>query len=157
MQQREHRSMLRLDSILGTATDAALAEQLHHLEHDGKVEYIVLAGEDTARRRLHVTTDRGTECAILLARADRLSNGAVLLLEKRRAIVVRLKEAEWLALQPRDGAAALEVGYFAGNMHWPVRFDGTTLKIALHGPVQSYLDRLDHLLKDGRIRQLPDD
>ena len=149
--------MLRLDSILGTATDAAIAERLHHLEHGGKVEYIMLAGEDTARRRLHVTTDRGTECAILLARADRLSNGAVLLLEEQRAIVVRLKEAEWLALQPRDAAAALELGYFAGNMHWPVRFDGTTLKIALQGPVQTYLDRLDHLLKDGRIRQLRDD
>lgn len=146
--------MLRLDSILGVATDAAFAERLHRLEHDGKVEYIVLAGEDTARRRLHVRTDRGTECAILLARADRLSNGAVLLLERDRAIVVRLKEAEWLALQPRDAAAALELGYFAGNMHWPVRFEGTTLKIALHGPVQSYLDRLDHLLKDGRIRYL---
>lgn len=149
--------MLRLDSIVGTAADAALAERLHHLEHDGKVEYIVLAGEDTARRRLHVTTDRGTECAIVLARADRLSNGAVLLLETERAIVVRLKEAEWLALQPRDAAAALELGYFAGNMHWPVCFDGAALKVALHGPVQSYLDRLDHLLKDGRIRRLDHD
>jgi urease accessory protein len=149
--------MLRLDGIVGMATDAVLAERLHHLEHDGKVEYIVLAGEDTARRRLHATTDRGTECAIVLSRADRLSNGAVLLLDGDRAIVVRLKEAEWLALQPRDAAAALELGYFAGNMHWPVRFDGPALKIALHGPVQSYLDRLDHLIKDGRIRQRQND
>ncbi len=145
--------MLRLDSILGHATDAALAERLHHLEHDGKVEYILLAGENTARRRLHVATDRGTDCAIMLPRSERLSNGAVLLLESDRAVVVRLKEAEWLALQPRDAAAALELGYFAGNMHWPVRFDGAALKIALHGPVQGYLERLDHLLKDGRIRR----
>jgi urease accessory protein len=149
--------MLRLDSILGTATDADLAERLHHLEHDGKVEYVVLGGEDTARRRLHVTTDRGTECAIVLARTDRLSNGAVLLLERDRAIVVRLKEAEWLALQPRDAAAALELGYFAGNMHWPVRFEGTVLKVALHGPVETYLDRLSHLLQDGRIRRVVHD
>lgn len=145
--------MLRLDSILGHATDAALAERLHHLEHDGKVEYILLAGENTARRRLHVATDRGTDCAIMLPRSERLSNGAVLLLESDRAVVVRLKEAEWLALQPRDAAAALELGYFAGNMHWPVRFDGAALKIALHGPVEGYLERLDHLLKDGRIRR----
>ena len=145
--------MLRLESIIGNVTDADLAEQLHHLEHDGKVEYVVLAGEDTARRRLHVTTDRGTECVIVLARADRLSNGAILLLERDRAIVVRLKEAEWLALQSRDAAAALELGYFAGNMHWPVRFDGMVLKIALHGPVESYLERLDHLFKDGRVRR----
>jgi urease accessory protein len=149
--------MLRLDTIVGTAADADLAARLHHLEHEGKVEYIVLAGEDTARRRLHVTTDRGTECAIMLARADRLANGAVLLLEKDRAIVVRLKEAEWLALQPRDAAAALELGYFAGNMHWLVRFDGAVLKVALHGPVQTYVERLDHLLKDGRIRRVDHD
>ena len=149
--------MLRLDNIAGTATDADLAERLHHLDHDGKVEYVVLAGEDTARRRLHVTTDRGTECAIVLARTDRLTNGAVLLLERNRAIVVRLKEAEWLALQPRDAAAALELGYFAGNMHWPVRFEGTVLKVALHGPVETYLDRLSHLLQDGRIRRVVHD
>jgi urease accessory protein len=144
--------MLRLESIVGLATDATLAERLHHLEHDGKVEYILLSGEDTARRRLHVATDRGTDCAILLPRSDRLVNGAVLLLERDRAIVVRLKEEAWLGLVPRDTAAAIELGYFAGNMHWPVRFEGTTLCIALHGPVQGYLERLDHLLKDGRIR-----
>ena len=71
--------MVRLESIVGMVTDAALAERLHHLEHDGKVEYIHLAGEDTARRRLHVATDRGTDCAIVLPRSDRLANGAVLL------------------------------------------------------------------------------
>jgi urease accessory protein len=135
--------MLRLESIVGLATDAALAERLHHLEHDGKVEYIILAGEETARRRLHVATDRGTDCAILLPRSDRLANGAVLLLEQEK----------WLDLAPRDAAAAIELGYFAGNMHWPVRFEGATLRVALHGPMQGYLDRLDHLLKDGRVRR----
>ena len=149
--------MLRLDSILGLATDAATAHRLHALEHAGKVEYVVLAGEDTARRRLHVTTDRGTECAIMLPRSERLTNGAVLLLEPDRAVVVRLAEEAWLALVPRDAAAALELGYFAGNMHWPVRFDGDTLRIALHGPLDGYLDRLDHLFKDGRVRRADHD
>jgi urease accessory protein len=149
--------MLRLESIVGLATDAAFAERLHHLEHDGKVEYIHLSADDTARRRLHVATDRGTDCAIVLPRSDRLANGAVLLLERDRAIVVRLQEEAWLSLVPRDGAAALELGYFAGNMHWPVRFEGTALRIALHGPVEGYLDRLDHLLKDGRIRRADHD
>jgi urease accessory protein len=149
--------MLRLDRIIGHAGDAALADKLHRLEHDGRVEYVLLAGEDTARRRLHVATDRGTDCAILLARSERLSNGAVLLLEPDRAIVVRLREAAWLTLAPRDAAAALELGYFAGNMHWPVRFDGAVLKIQLHGPVQSYLDRLDHLFRDGRVHRADHD
>jgi urease accessory protein len=146
--------MLRLDRIIGHADDAALADKIQRLEDDGRVEYIRLAGEDTARRRLHVATDRGTDCAIMLARSDRLSNGAVLLLEPDRAIVVRLRESEWLTLTPRDAAAALELGYFAGNMHWPVRLDGAALKIQLHGPVEGYLDRLDPLLSDGRVRRV---
>jgi urease accessory protein len=148
--------MLRLETILGFAADSTIAGRLHELEHAGKVEYIVLAGEDTARRRLHVSTDRGTECAVVLPRSQRLGNGAVLLLEPDRAVVVRLKEEAWLALLPRDAAAALELGYFAGNMHWPVRFEGATLRIALHGPLQDYLDRLAHLLRDGRIRRADD-
>jgi len=145
--------MLKLDRILGQATDAAMAARLHDLGHAGKVEYVVLSGEDTRRHRLHVTTDRGTECAIMLPRSEHLENGAVLHLGADGAIVVRLQEARWLALAPRDAAAALELGYFAGNMHWQVRFDGPTLSIALHGPAQNYLDRLAHLLGDGRVRQ----
>jgi urease accessory protein len=104
------------------------------------------------RHRLRASTDRGTECAIALPRAERLTNGAVLLLEAERAIVVRMAEEAWLALQPRDAAAALELGYFAGNMHWRVRFDGARLAIALEGPPKGYLDRMAHLIADGRVR-----
>ena len=145
--------MLKLDRILGLATDGPIAGRLHDLDHAGKVEYIALSGEDTRRHRLHVTTDRGTECAIILPRSVQLENGAVLRLGPEGAIVVRLKEAQWLPLAPRDASAALELGYFAGNMHWQVRFDGPTLSIAVHGPAQGYLDRLAHLLADGRVRQ----
>jgi urease accessory protein len=144
--------MLRLDRILGHETDGALAERLHELEHRGRVEIVTLEGDDILRHRLRVSTSQGTECAIMLSREQRLSNGAVLLVETDRAIVVRLKEARWLSLRARDQAAAQELGYFAGNMHWPVRFDGTVLRIELHGSIQSYLDRLAHLMNDGRVR-----
>ena len=137
--------MLRLESIVGLATDAALAERLHHLEHDGKVEYILLAGEDTARRRLHVATDRGTDCAIVLPRSDRLANGAVLLLEHDRAIVVRLKDEAWLSLVPRDGAAALEIalhGSVQGDTqrrpvetHWPMHVAGEIAELERGGAI----------------------
>lgn len=130
-----------------------MAARLHDLEHAGRVEYLILAGEDIRRHRLHAITDRGTECAIVLPRSDHLTNGAVLYLEAERAIVVRLREEQWLSLLPRDAAAALELGYFAGNMHWPVRFVGSQLRIALQGPEQGYLDRLAHLLADGRVRR----
>src|SRR5262245_32657830 len=116
--------MLRLEKIVGLASDPDVADRLHGLDHAGHVERILLERGDIARHRLRVATDRGTECAIALPRNERLANGAVLLLEEARAIVVEMKEPEWLELVPRDVDAALQLGYFAGNMHWPVRFDG---------------------------------
>jgi len=148
--------MQRLKGIVGSASDPELAQRLHDLEHGGQVEYIQLPGLDMHRHRLHVRTDRGTDCAIILARSDRLSDGAILLLEEGRAIVVRAAEEKWLDLVPRDSAAALELGYFAGNMHWPVRFNGEILRIALHGPEKDYLARIAHLLDGGRIRRVGD-
>jgi urease accessory protein len=143
--------MLRLTQVLGTASDPHLAERLHALSHRGAVEYVTLRREDVSRRRLHVFTDRGTEGAIILDRNDPLSNGAVLLLEEDRAVVVKLDEAPWLALEARDAAAALELGYFCGNMHWKVRFVGEYLHVSLQGPRADYLERLSHLIDDGRV------
>ena len=55
--------MVRLTTILGQATDSGLAEQLHRLGHNGRVEYLVLDRADTQRHRLRAETDQGTECA----------------------------------------------------------------------------------------------
>jgi urease accessory protein len=143
---------LRLDGIIGYSTDAALAERLHRLEHRGRVEFVTLSREDTARRRLHVSTDRGTECAIRLSRDQKLGDGAVLLLAEDRAIMVRLEEERWMTLAPRDIDAAIQIGYFAGNMHWPVRFEGPRLRIAIRGPARDYSERLKPFMDDGRVR-----
>jgi hypothetical protein len=35
-----------------------------------------------------------------------------------------------------------------------VRFDGAWLRIALHGPVERYLERLEPYLDDGRARRI---
>ena len=144
--------MLRLTRILGNATEPEFAERLHALEHDGRVETIALDAADTARKRLRVATDKGTDCAVAIARSDRLENGAVLLLEDDRAVVVRMRETVWLALAPRDLAAALDLGYFCGNLHWRVRFEGAVLKVALDGPRETYMARLAQHLADGRAR-----
>jgi len=121
--------MLRLEHIIGLASEPEIAELLHRLDHEGVVEYLTLTQADTQRHRLRALTDRGTECAIALPRTAHLSNGAVLLLEEHRAVVVRMQETQWLRLQARDAQAALQLGYFAGNMHWKVEFDGTTLRL----------------------------
>jgi len=143
--------MIKIDHIAGTATEPAIAEALHDLEHRDAVEYVTLSPADTQRHRLRVMTDRGTECAIAVPRTQRVENGTVLLLEAGRAIVVRMSEMQWLTLRPRDAAAALELGYFAGNMHWKVEFEGELLRIAVQGPVEHYLERLSHLMQDGRM------
>jgi urease accessory protein len=143
--------MLRLNRILGQASDPEFFDRMHHLQHDGRVERIVIGAEDAARHRLRVLTDAGTECAVSLPRDQRLANGSILLLEPERAIIVTMREEEVLRLVPTDAAAALELGYFAGNMHWAVRFQGSELHILLHGPAEAYLDRLDPLLAGGRI------
>lgn len=144
--------MLKLTKVLGSAAEAGFSERLHHLSHHGKVEYIALGEGDTARRHFRACTDRGTECAIVLSRADRLEHGAVLLLESDRAVLVRLAAPRFVRLLPRDAAAALELGYFAGNMHWKVVFSGGMLAIQLDGAEAEYLARLEPLLASGRVR-----
>lgn len=146
--------MQTLTHILGYATDHTIAHRLHLLEHDGAVHYVTLSKQDTLRHRLRATTDRGDEIAIALPRSEQLANGAVLLLDANRAVVVRMETERWLILKARDTAAALEVGYFAGNMHWKVKFDGDAIKIAMEGPEQGYLDRLHHLLADGKTARI---
>jgi urease accessory protein len=143
--------MLLLETIVGLTTEPHIAEALHHLEHHDRIEYLTLTEVDTQRHRLRAFSDKGTECAIAIPRTQRLANGAVLLLEADRAVVVRMQEVQWLTLAPRDAPAALELGYFAGNMHWKVEFDGALLRVALQGPVESYLERLSHFIADGRI------
>lgn len=149
--------MLRLNRIVANAADAGVAEALHRLEHKDRVETIVLDAADTARKRLRVVTDKGTDCAIAISRAERLDNGSVLELGDDRAIVVRMKQTEWLVLAARDQAAALELGYFVGNLHWRVRFDGDHILVALDGARQAYLDRVAEHLADGRARLLETD
>lgn len=146
--------MLKIDHIIGFTADPAIAEALQRLEHRGGIEHLTLADADMQRHRLRALTDRGTECAIALPRTQHLANGAVLLLEPDRAVVVRASASRWLVLAPRDAAAALELGYFAGNMHWKVEFAGSHLRIAVQGPVASYLERLAHLIDAQRVSEV---
>ena len=149
--------MLVLNEIIGQAGDPDISRQLHELDHLGKVEYITLSKEDALRHRARVVTDHGTECAVVLRRPARIVDGAVLLLDDDRAIVTRLSERNWLSLAPRDIAAALELGYQAGNSHWTVRFDGPVMRIALEGPERDYLDRLAGFFSDQRVTRTDDD
>jgi urease accessory protein len=143
----------RIENIVGSIDSPEIAEQLHHLTHAGVVEYVLLSRTDLARHRLRVKSSAGNEYGIALPRSQHLSNGAVLVLEADRAVVVRLEEEQWLVLAPRDVPAALELGYHAGNMHWKVRFDAGRLKIAIEGNEGTYLSRLEDLIGD-RVKKI---
>ena len=149
--------MLMLSAILGVATDPEVADRLHHISHHGVVEHLTLNAADMKRHRLRIETDKGTLCAIALPREQTLCNGAVLFLADDRAIVVRMAEQPVIKISPTDAAAALELGYLAGNMHWKVSFSGTVLVIAQEGEAAAYLARLSPLLDSGRVVRLDDD
>ena len=143
--------MLYLGGVIGQSTDPDISERLHDLGHRGGLEHIEIAERDATRRRLRVTTDKGTDCAIALPRDQRLKDGDVLLLEGERAVVVRVGAQRWLRLSPRDAAVALRLGYHAGNMHWQVRFDGTDLLIAMNGAREANLTQLNAFLEQNDI------
>ena len=149
--------MLQLNKILGHAHDSNLSSLIHDLSHQDKVEYIYLDHANLQRRRFRATTNKGTDCAVSISRSSQLSNGAVLLLENDCAIVVQMAEDEWLSLQPKDIATAIELGYFAGNMHWRVKFENDHLDIALESPQEIYLDRLKDFFAQQKITRIHHD
>jgi urease accessory protein len=143
--------MLRIDHVLGSRVEPALSEELHRLEHQGAVDVVNVPATDLARRRLLITTRGGEELAIALPRHEKLFDGAVLVLENDRAIVVRAATERWLRLEPRSISDALELGYHVGNLHWRVRFGGEVLLVALEGRPEDYTARLENLISARRV------
>ncbi len=148
---------LLLTEILGAASDPDMHEALHRLEHGDAVDSLEIEPADLARRRIRMTSAKGRDCALALPRSAKLFNGAVLALESDWALVVRVSEERWLRLKPRDAAAALELGYHAGNLHWRVRFAEGDLLVALEGPEEDYLARLEIQLAAGLCQVVPGD
>ena len=143
--------MLRIEQVLGSRLDPAFAERIHQLEHRGAVDLLTMTAADVSRHRLRATTESGTEVAIALPRDEQLFDGAVLVLENDRAVVVRVAQECWLRLQPLAIADAIELGYLAGNLHWRVRFAGAAMLVAMEAPMDDYLARLGALTGDRRV------
>ena len=143
--------MRLIEGVIGNRHDSLLADVLHRLEHRGGIDILAIDGAEVARRRFRGTTARGLEVAVALPRDQLLHDGAVLVLEADYALLLRVTTPRWLRLVPRDTAAALELGYCAGNLHWRVKFDEAVLMVALEGPPASYHARLRHMIDAGLI------
>jgi urease accessory protein len=131
--------------------ESAFSEKIHRLEHRGEVDVVNIPVADLARRRLLATTRGGEELAIALPRNQKLFDGAVLLIDEERAIVVRAATERWMRLEPRSISDAIELGYHAGNLHWRVRFEGDVLFVALEGRPEDYAARLEQMISARRV------
>ena len=143
--------MLRIDRVLGSRLESAFSDEIHRLENSGAVDVVNIPIADLARRRLLATTRAGEELAIALPRHQKLFDGAVLLIDSERAIVVRAATERWMRLEPRSIGDAVELGYQAGNLHWRVRFEGEALFVALEGQPEDYIARLGEMISARRI------
>lgn len=143
-----------LESIVGWTSDDDLADRLHELRHQRAVEYLNLDTHDLDRRRMRVTSDAGVDYAVVLPRDSALADGAVLLLEADRAVVVRAGAPQTLTLQALDVSAALRLGFLAGHLHWKVDQQADTLVVHLEAPEADYTARIADLLDGGRIRSV---
>lgn len=143
--------MLLIDRIVGDRNDPDLHHKLHEYEHHGMtVDFVRVAPTDLDRRRLRARTDHGEDLAIALSRQDRLFDGAILFLNSEKAIVVRAEEQRWLRIVPKTLRDALELGYLVGNLHWRVRFESEHILVSLDGPLDTYMARLDAIVREGR-------
>tara|TARA_A100001011_G_scaffold214268_1_gene222335 strand:- start:203 stop:655 length:453 start_codon:yes stop_codon:yes gene_type:complete len=144
--------MLILNKILGYVSDIRFSEKIHLLSNLNSIEYLNINPNDTSRRRIRITSDQGTDCAISLSRNEKLSDGAILNLSTTKAIVVKMMIEKWLSVKVCDLEAALKLGYFVGNLHWRVRFKEDLIFIALEGPKQTYIERLNEFIMSKKIR-----
>jgi urease accessory protein len=147
-----------LDGIVGWVTDQAVADRLHKLRHhpdlEHAVEYLHLDVHDLDRKRLRATSDAGTDYAIVLQRDRALADGAVLLLESDRAVVVRAGLPRTMTLRANDIGAAMRLGLLAGHLHWKVDQRDDTVVVHLEGPESDYISRIVELLESGRVEPL---
>ncbi|HVZ03925.1 urease accessory protein UreE [Hyphomicrobium sp.] len=147
--------MIVVTEIVGSVTDEHIAERLHRIDHEGGVEVLSMA--DTLRRRWRGKTDRGTDVVIALNANDELEDGAILLLEPTRAIVLRTSAQRWIRVRIRDVDAAAEVGYCIGNQHWRVRFEPGEIQIAVEGTAKEYIEKLNSIRHRSALEIISDD
>lgn len=146
--------MLRLHGIIGGVDDPAFRGLVHDLEHANGIELLFVPSSDAGRKRFRLLTDRGTDCAVSLDRDEDLFDGALLYIDPQRAIIARFGEQAIWRLRPADEAAALRLGWNAGNLHWRVRFEDDCLLVLLDGPLHDYRARILPLLDDGSVAEV---
>ena len=131
-----------------------IAQLIHKLEHEEALDTIRLNADDLSRRRFTSETTFGKTVGISLPRSSKLYDGALLEISERYCLMVKVEPETWLRLEVQSADVALRLGYFAGNLHWAVKFDQNSLSVAISGDVNSYLDRIKNVFKGCEVKIL---
>ena len=135
-------------------TEDNIEQLIHKWEHEEALDTIRLNADDLSRRRFTSETTFGKTVGVSLPRSLKLYDGALLEISERYCLMVKVEPENWLRLEVQSADVALRVGYFAGNLHWAVKFDQNILSVAISGDVNSYLDRINNVFKDCEVKIL---
>ncbi|WP_415281697.1 urease accessory protein UreE [Candidatus Nitrososphaera sp. FF02] len=94
----------------------------------GAVEKMRISRMEAERTRMRKTTDKGTDVALTLAAGTRLRHGDILTVSERMIIVEQ--EPEMVAvvrIDKSDPWLAALVGHAIGNLHRPIKVDGSRI------------------------------
>jgi urease accessory protein len=107
------------------------------------VETVYLRSDDLVKRIQRVTTDHGREIGIRLKETKDLTEGDLLYLDERIAIVVRVQEDDLLVIRPRNLKQMGEIAHQLGNRHLPAQFEGEEMWVQYDRLVEDLLQQLD--------------
>ena len=130
-------------SILGDIKDDKYQDHIHRCEHDQTLDLIEIKNTDVARRKFKAVSVKGYNVGIALPRNEKLCDGAILEYGNRYSLVLRTQPEDWIQIQPKNKGVALRLGYFAGNLHWTVKFEKDILWVAQTQELQTYISRIN--------------
>ena len=136
-------SIHHIHTIIGSYSDDEYHNLIHEMEASGAVDFLELSNIDLSRRRFRHKTRMGVELAISLDRDIKLFDGAILEIKEKSAIVVKVKPEKWLKVRSKKVGLNLKLGYFAGNLHWAVRFADDSIFIEIQENSTEYKNRLE--------------
>ncbi|MBN2910179.1 urease accessory protein UreE [Polycladomyces sp. WAk] len=110
---------------------------------DRHVETVYMPSDDLVKRIQRVITDHGKEIGIRLKEAKELTDGDILYLDERKAIVVSVLEDDLLVIRPRNLKQMGEIAHQLGNRHLPAQFEGEVMLVQYDRLVEELLQQLD--------------
>ncbi|MFQ5941200.1 MAG: urease accessory protein UreE [Nitrososphaerales archaeon] len=120
--------MIAIASVVGNIrSEKKLNDVYRKLDHENKVERLLLSRMEAERSRIRRSTDAATDIAINLKHGLMLKHGDVLLLEDSKMIIVEYEVEDVLGVKIKDElstdqkiATGIKLGHVFGNLHRPI-------------------------------------